>query len=824
MSSKPDYLDGFPFIQDQWQNIAPLLSQYEKLESFEIKPDWDKFLQQHPYQDIFFLTRKYRQYRLAFIGVMDMIQPYTDHLNAMHAISAVADHLLEVCYQYCNEQMKAKLGQLRNRQGDVVSLMVFALGKLGSGELNYSSDIDLVFVYPEKGQSDGNRALDGPTFFEKFGRMLINVLDQFTTDGRVYRVDMRLRPFGSAGALACSAVALNQYLLHEGREWERFVWMRARLVCGDQSKADDLMRQVQPFIYRKHLDYSVFDSLAKIKNEINEFAKTKSDDLKIGCGGIREIEFVVQSLQMAFGGRLVQLQNHMIFPAIKLLYQAGKLTQADALQLSDAWLFLRKCENLCQLRADEQVHVLPENSIQLVAIQKAMGFGDDKSFNQKLKQAKTTVSSIFSSLFAEQSGKLQTKPSEGQLAVIASQLCEQTVSGRISQENKDKIQQLFVKILSKKPTKKVLENMQLIIRAISKRPSYVMMLNHEKLLLQKLLDLVKDKYYFTVVIARYPALLELLFENEKIPEMPDQCWFDQQWQDKLKKPPKDEEQWMEFIRFYKTSMQFRLMQQLTSGGMSQQKTSLAMTALAEFVLQKVVTQAWQETTDRIGQSSIANDQLFIIAYGSMANRSMQLNSDLDLVYIYDLILLEESQAIFISRWIKRINHHLTTQLFHGKLYDIDVQLRPDGDSGTQVSSFNKFKHYQQDKAWLWEHAALIKTRVVYGTEQQKNKFNQLRKNILTKKRDAKKVDKELITMQTKLIKHHRDKNHDDLLILGMVLKSAHRYPKIIESSQINDLLASLVKHSILNKKSATQIKNRFDARLNRYMDTKQQDL
>jgi len=771
-----------PFVENQFKKSPELFQLITG--DLDLATDWAEFQIQHSFCDIFSLPRKYRQSRLALIATRDL--EYTKpeaHIHTLKQTSQLAKLMIEFAYNIASRESEQRFGNVYNQQGEKQNFVIFALGKLGGHELNYSSDVDLVFCYSDGGESNGKKNLDAYTYFTRLGRRIIQILDNVTNDGIVYRVDMRLRPFGSASPLVCSLSNLLHYLESEGRDWERYAWLRASYVAGDKSIGLNTLKAIQPFIYRKYLDYNIFESLRQIKQQIVRQQLDDKDNIKLGIGGIREIEFIVQTLQITFAGRNKQLRGNDLWQQMHNLQAQGHISVKNLQHLTAAWLFLRKLENLCQIIHDRDSHHLPKNTEQLA---RCMGYKDTKTLLIRSQTHRKNVHQIFEKLFLN--NKTVSKPKHENLQI-------QNIKDNISKKNypkqsKHKIYaayDAFIPLLDKhenNPT--IVKRYQQVITAISKRTSYLSMLIESPLILKKLVQKISHSEYFSNSIANNPSLLETLFEGI------DQEDFDiaLQWQYFSNKHKLgDEEQYLEMLCQFKQSIQFKSIMAYIDEVNTAQTTSKILTNLAQFILSLVIKQAWEQIQKNLMCEIQAND-LIVIAYGSLAMQNMHLQSDFDLVFILNQEIKDDNHK-FIMRWIKRIVHLLSIKTYSGSLYQLDTQLRPNGKSGTAIVTQSSFENYQLNDAWLWEHAALIKTRAVYATKAQTLWFNRFRKKVLCLKRDAETVDKELMEMAKKLDQLSNKDHQQEFKMLGDILKQAYKNPDILNHIPVNHKASQL---------------------------------
>lgn len=765
-----------PFVKAQFAQSDELKDYLTH--DFNLESDWQQFQQNYQHLDSFALLRKYRQSRLALIAAKDSLNLQAEnHLQTLKQTSQLAKLMIQHAYKLALTEFKSKYGTIKNTDKQTQNLIIFALGKLGGNELNYSSDVDLVFCYSDKGQSDGKKCLDGETYFQRLGRRIIQILNSITSDGIVYRVDMRLRPFGSAAPLVCSVANLQDYLQTEGRDWERYAWLRASFVAGDESVASNTLKNIEPFIYRKYLDYNVFESLRQIKAQIARKQQDDSDNLKFGKGGIREIEFIVQTLQLTFAGRNQHLRGNDLWQQMHNLNTQGQLSNQQLKHLSCAWLFLRKCENLCQIIQDRDSHHLPDNPDDLA---QCMGFQQANDFLVHLSNHRKQVHTIFENLFLRNKNDNQSKINNPKIQEIKDQISKKN----FPRQSKHKIYAAYDAItvlLENYPNSDlIIERYQQIIHAISTRSSYLSMLIESPNILEKLIKHISHSAYFSQTIADSPVLLETLFDSI------DSNDFDseKQWQlfsNKYQMP--DLEQYLDRLCQFKKSQQFKAITAYIDGWIDAQTTSQILSHLANKILTLVVKQAHKITQQNL-ESNIQTDDLIIIAYGSLAMRTMHLNSDFDLVFILNQDI-DVNNHKFIMRWIKRIIHLLSIQTYNGSLYQLDTQLRPNGNSGTAVVTQQSFEEYQRHEAWLWEHAALIKSRAVYATETQRRWFKQLRNDILCQTRNPQTVDKELTEMAEKLNQLSHKNHQQEFDFMGNILKNAHKNPEVLKNTISN---------------------------------------
>lgn len=759
-----------PFVKNQF-NQSPELKEL-LTNDFNLETDWQKFQKNHQHLDVFSLLRKYRQSRLALIAARDLENNQANaHIQTLEYTSRLAQLVIASAYNTARQELQQKYGDIINLDNEKQSFIIFALGKLGGHELNYSSDVDLVFCYSGNGESDGKKHLEAARYFQRLGRRIIQILDSVTADGIVYHVDMRLRPFGSAAPLVCSVDNLLHYLESEGRDWERYAWLRASAIAGDLSLAMHTLKQIEPFIYRKYLDYNIFESLRQIKEQIVRKQLDDLDNIKLGLGGIREIEFIVQTLQLTFAGRNKQLRGNDLWQQMHNLQDHGHLTVKNVQQLTAAWLFLRQLENLCQIIQDRDSHHLPENTEPLAL---CMGLNNSQQLLSQLTTHRNNVHAIFENLFL--SNKIEGNSAQNNPKI--QHIKDQVAKKNYPKQSKHKIYAAYDALIpylgADKDSETLIKRYQQVITAISTRSSYLSMLIESPIILEKLINQISHSAYFSNVIARIPSLLETLFDSLNR----DDFDIDKQWTLFLEKhTAEDNEQYLEQLCQFKQNIQFKAISAYIDEINDAQTTSETLSELAEKLLSLVVIQAHKESHQNI-QTNLKIDDLIIIAYGSLAMNNMHLDSDFDLVFVLNQNISDNNHK-FIMRWIKRIIHLLSIQTYNGSLYQLDTQLRPNGNSGSAIVTQSSFENYQLKEAWAWEHAALIKSRAVYATDSQTLWFNGLRKQVLCQQRDPCVVDKELRGMAEKLNQLGNKNHQQEFEQLGNILKQAHISPEII---------------------------------------------
>jgi glutamate-ammonia-ligase adenylyltransferase len=657
-----------------------------------------------------------------------------------------------------------------NISGTDQEMLVIAMGKLGGGELNVSSDVDLIFCYPEDGETSGEHSISNNDFFARLGRKLISSLNDITADGYVFRVDMRLRPYGENGPLVMSFSMLEEYLVTQGREWERYAWIKSRILAGSNTIKLTLLEQIiQPFIFRKYLDFGAYESMREMHLQIRQEVSRREihDDIKLGPGGIREIEFIAQVFQLIRGGRNTELRIRPTLAVLRYLREKKKLAEKTVTELTDAYIFLRNLEHRLQYLDDQQTQTLPNNSADQLLIASAMDFTNFDHFLQKLDTHRINVTRYFEQVFtnpnkSEPHNTLtwlwneQTEGEEDTVATIA-QL------GNMGFSDPDKILVYLQKfrnstryrqlpVSSRKrinvlipilievsvkfpPADATLKRILQLLESISGRASYLSLLlenpqalMRHPILLDELLNETDLQSKIDWSISR-TELLQLLKNTNTIDE-------------------NDTEHQMDVLRHFHHSKVFQLLAKDLEELLPLETLSDHLTSLADLILDIVLRLAWSGLI-----SKYQDDPVFaIIGYGKLGGKELGYASDLDIIFLYDDSHPDASKIY--AKLGKRINSWLTSYTSAGLLYKTDLRLRPNGISGLLVSSVEAFREYQKQQAWVWEHQALTRARFVAGDPHVGEDFEQIRKEVLCQQRNLASLKNEILIMRQKMLDSH----------------------------------------------------------------------
>ncbi|WP_339465367.1 bifunctional [glutamate--ammonia ligase]-adenylyl-L-tyrosine phosphorylase/[glutamate--ammonia-ligase] adenylyltransferase [Pseudomonas sp. EA_65y_Pfl2_P74] len=717
-------------------------------------------------------------------------------------LSDMADASIDQAYQWLYSRHCQQFGTPTGRRsGEPQQMVILGMGKLGAVELNLSSDIDLIFAYPEGGETVGvKRALDNQEFFIRLGQRLIKALDPMTVDGFVFRVDMRLRPYGSSGALVLSFNALEQYYQDQGRDWERYAMIKARVVAGDQVAGEQLLDMLRPFVYRRYLDFSAIEALRTMKQLIQQEVRRKgmADNIKLGSGGIREVEFIAQAFQLIHGGRDLSLQQRPLLKVLSTLEGQGYLPPAVISELREGYEFLRYTEHAIQAIADRQTQMLPDGAQDQARIAFMLGFADWASFHEKLMFWRGRVAWHFAQVIADPD---EEEGAESEVVVGGEWLplweeaqdeeaaCRQLQEGgfgdaskalkalaslrgspqlramqRLGRERLDAfIPRLLAQAVEHDNPDLVLERVLPLVEAVARRSAYLVLLTENPGALRRLLTLCAASPWIAEQITRFPLLLDELLNEGRLFKPPLAPELAAELRERLTRIPEDDlEQQMEALRHFKLAHRLRVAASEIAGSLPLMKVSDYLTWLAEAILEQVLALAWRQTIAKYGtplrtDGTLCDPGFIIVGYGKVGGLELGHGSDLDLVFIHDGDPQAETDgpkpidgAQFFTRLGQRIIHLLTAQTNSGQLYEVDMRLRPSGASGLLVSSLGAFARYQENEAWTWEHQALVRARVLVGSQDVGQAFEKVRAQVLGKARDLAKLQQEVSEMRAKM--------------------------------------------------------------------------
>lgn len=769
------------------QNFSDLLA--EMLANCENDKDLDRQL------------RLYRRRMMMRIVWRDFnrLADWNETTNDMSYLAeVVVQQTIDFHYQQLAQIWGTPVGKT---SGEQQQLLVLGMGKLGGFELNVSSDIDLIFAYPESGTTQGGRKeQSNQEFFNRLGQRVIKSIDAQTADGFVFRVDMRLRPYGQSGALVLNFDSLEEYYQTQGREWERYAMIKARVIAGPEEKAAELMNMLRPFTYRRYIDFSAIEALRDMKGLINREVARKgmSADVKLGAGGIREVEFIVQAFQLIRGGRDERLQTREVMTLLPLLEREGLMPEGVGKTLMDAYVFLRNTEHAIQGYQDKQTQALPVDAKDGERLAWVMGFDSWDAFITQLDEHRNSVNQEFHAVvadsaesegeesddlnswrplwlddlcqedFAEQLSERGFEDAEA----VAKALCDLKKSRALltmQAEGRARLDSLMPKLLmllsERDEQANTLSRILVLIEAVARRTAYLLLLVENPNALKQLVRLCGASPWIADQLARHPALLDELLDQRSLYNPPDlEALRDELRQEVLRVGWDDLEGQMETLRYFRMAHALRVAAAEVSGALPLMKVSDYLTWIAEVILEHVQALAWEQMVDRHGKPSHAEGEsepeFIVVGYGKMGGIELGHGSDLDLVFIHNASSKgytdgdkQLDNQTFYTRMGQKMIHILNTQTISGQLYEVDMRLRPSGNSGMLVSSLTAFEKYQRNEAWTWEHQALVRARVVAGGEALAKAFQQLRLDILCQQREKARLVEDVVTMRQKMRDH-----------------------------------------------------------------------
>jgi glutamate-ammonia-ligase adenylyltransferase len=718
--------------------------------------------------------------------------------QTMADVSALADACIQGALSWLQTALVEQWGEPQNAAGEAQHMLVLGMGKLGAGELNFSSDVDLIFVYPEAGETTKGKSKE--QFFTRLGQQLVRALDENTAEGFVFRVDMRLRPFGQSGALASSFSALENYYQTHGRDWERYALIKARVVAGDAALGKELFDILRPFVFRRYLDFGAFEALREMKQMVEAEVRRKgmANNVKLGAGGIREVEFIGQAFQLVRGGREPELQRREIQTVLPWLVEHDYLPDYTVEQLLAAYAFLRNTEHRLQEYQDQQTHMLPSDEAGQQRLAFSMGFEQWDEFLPVLRGHMTRVHSHFEQVFeSPQKDHAQTDDS-GLSTLWLNAPDEADALSLLQQAGYDQVEAVWSLLQGLKTSRRyqsltssarrridrllpllmgavvklephpdspfiVLQRLLTLVEAIARRSAYLALLGEHPMALSQLVRLCAASPWIAQRLAHHPLLLDELLDPRSLYTPPERAELEADLQHRLHSVPSDDlEQAMEVLRQFKQASVLRVAAADVMEAVPLMRVSDHLTCIAELVVQAALELAWTDLVARHGRPSSAKSDsekgFAIIAYGKLGGIELGYGSDLDLVFLHEgedqSAMTDGPKAIadpvFYARLGQRIIHILTAHTPAGTLYETDMRLRPSGASGLLVTSLASFSDYQRNKAWTWEHQALVRARCVAGDANLAQRFNGLRHELLAQTRDPELLKKEIVEMRERM--------------------------------------------------------------------------
>lgn len=779
---------------------------------------------------------------------------------------ASIDSALTMLYQWqCQE-----IGIPTDEAGGAQQMVVLGMGKLGAHELNYSSDVDLIFCYPEEGETrEGPRRMSNEEFFRRLGQRLISAIDQITADGQVFRVDMRLRPYGDSGPLAVSFAGMEDYYQSQGREWERYAMIKARVIAGNREAGKELMAILRPFVYRRYLDYGTFESLREMKQMIASEVRRKgmADNVKLGPGGIREIEFIGQAFQLIRGGREPELQQRRIQDILPALIRHHCLPEFVVSELLEAYEFLRNVEHRLQEYRDTQTHKLPGAEPERLRLARTMGYPTTETFERVLTHYRNKVQSHFDQVFAAPQAGEDEAGQQGASAVWQEVLTEEQAITEmkslgyqggaealevlaalrnshgvraLSDQGRRRLNRLMPLLIgvaakSASPEQTLARLVELIAR-IARRSAYLSLLLEHPMALSQLGRLCAASAWISQLLVKYPVLLDELLDPRQLYRPPEKAPLALELTERLGKHGVDEyEQRLDALRHFKQINVLRVAAADAAGAIPLMKVSDHLSWIAEVLLAQVLDMCWQELTGKHGRPGLSDPAystgFIVVAYGKLGGIELGYGSDLDIVFVHAAAEGETQgprpldNAVFQARLGQRIIHTMTAPTAGGVLYEVDTRLRPSGASGLLVTSLDAFEAYQREDAWTWEHQALVRARVVAGDPVLAAQFEKVRTEILSQPRDRDALRNEVCDMRRRMRQQLTKPREGffelkqglggiadiEFMVQYGVLGWAGQYPALCEYTDNIRLLQRLADYRVLNASDAAVMSDAYRA-------------
>ena len=763
------------------------------------------------------VLRRLRHRAMAHLALRDLcgLAPLAEIVESM---TLLADVTTNFALDYYHRQLVATYGEPLDKQGRPQRLLIIGMGKLGGRELNVSSDVDYIFIYPEDGDTAGPKSIENFDFFTRLGKRIIGALGDLTADGQVFRVDMRLRPNGDSGPLVCSLDGLENYFITQGREWERYAWIKGRTMNAGANLQPDWVTAMQkiarPFVFRKYLDFGAINAMrdlhAQIRREVAR--KDMADHVKLGPGGIREIEFMAQVFQLIRGGRDMALQIRPTLSVLALLVDRKLIPAETEQELREAYIFLRRLEHRLQYVEDKQTHMLPVDDHEKAKIARSMDFPDWASMLAVLDDHRNKVSHHFEAVFSDPeagehplTGLWQGQMDE-ETAIEAfgnlgfrhpreaiARLADLRASSRYQQlpaTNRSRLDAVGPRLIeaagaTAAPDTTLARGIS-FLEGIARRGSYLALLQQYPMALRRVADMICASSWAAEYLNRHPLLLDELLDPRLYEIATNWTGFRENLRANLAQHAGDTEREMDILREVHHGQVFRLLAQDLAGLQTIEHLSDHLTELADTIVQETLPLCWQTIKKRHCETP----KFAIIGYGKMGGKELGYASDLDLVYLYEDD--DQDAPENYTRLGQRLNSWLSSQTSAGILFETDLRLRPNGDSGLLAVSVDAFRDYELNNAWVWEHQALTRARFCAGDPAVGQRFEEIRCEILRQPRDLAKLKEEVVAMRRKMLDAHASKSetgfglkHDiggivdvEFIVQYLILGYAHQHASL----------------------------------------------
>lgn len=784
--------------------------------------------------------RRFRRRHMVRIAWRD-IAGWADLDETLRDLSALADACIEFACARMHEALQLRYGTPRGETSRAPqTLVILGMGKLGGRELNYSSDIDLVLLYPEEGATDGERGIDNAEFFMRLGQKVTQLLATPTVDGFVYRVDLRLRPFGDSGRLALGFDAFENYLQQHGRDWERYAYVKARAITGTEHFTALYEHVLRPFVYRRYLDFGVFESLRDMKSMIAKEVERRDlqDNVKLGPGGIREIEFIVQAFQLIRGGSDRRLQSRELRTVLPLLSGQRLLRAERVADLSAAYRFLRLVENRLQEWNDEQTHKMPEDAMALERLALSLNYSSAQQLTEQLALHRERVANCFAqTVFGPVAGAPAAEPVEVRfelerpaderaraleqlgIADVAAfntaldELRDSHYYRRLDETGLRRLRDVLPRLLRAVARTEApgvsFSRVAKILEMIGGRTVYLALLNENEHALQRLVELCARSQFLADQVAAHPLLLDELIDEQLLGDVPSRAQFAADLASlSAAMREEDAERQVEMLRQFQRAAVFKVAVADLTGRLPLMQVSDRLTDIAELIVAQALELAWAQITARHGEPRCGDDAaalrtagLVVVGYGKLGGLELSYSSDLDLVFLHDsageIQRTDGAQpienTIFFQRLAQRMVHLLTVHTSAGRLYEVDTRLRPGGNKGLLAQTLQSFKEYEFKEAWTWEHQSLLRARAIVGAAPLREAFEEARVEVLRKAVRRGDLKEEVRSMRAKMRDNlskagpgQVDLKQDaggiadlEFLVQYWMLNWADRYPQIV---------------------------------------------
>lgn len=820
------------------------------------------------------VLRQFRNREMVYIAWRDFTGTWSLEESLEH-ISQLAEAMIFETYQWQYKACCELWGTPCNAEGEAQPMLIMGMGKLGGGELNFSSDIDLIFTYPENGETQGaRRSIANAQFFTRLGQRIIKALDQQTFDGFCYRVDMRLRPFGDSGPLVMSYAALEDYYQEQGRDWERYAMIKARVMGSEMyPQYQELRKMLRPFVFRRYIDFSAIQSLRRMKSMISSEVRRRglSNNIKLGAGGIREIEFIAQVFQLIRGGREPSLRHRGLLHTLDAIEELELLEAGGAGHLRDAYKFLRRLENLLQAMADKQTQTLPDSHTEQLQLAIAMGYSSWDELMGDVRHHMAAVHQVFTNLIGDEEeessdvanhfhelwdmienpevienvlsqdiGVQEPQVMANTILQFKKDLAKKTLGPRGREVLNRLMPKVFAAIYAHPEAEFGLPRVLHLLQKIVTRTTYLELLDEHAAALTQLVRLCTASPMISEQLGRYPILLDELIDPQQLYNPVPLESYRTELRDFLARIPEDDmEQQMEALRQFKQICILRIAAADIAGVLPVKKVSDHLTYLAEAIVESVVHQAWLQMAEKYGEPTHLKDRegkgFAVIGYGKVGGWELGYNSDLDIVFMHDCPVhaytdgkKEIDGRQFYLRLAQRIIHIFSTRTASGILYEADTRLRPSGASGLLVSPAEAFDEYQHNEAWTWEHQALVRARMIYGDEPLQHSFAKTRHEVLALERDGDKLKKDVVEMRIKMRDHLGGKKTGrfmlkqdpggitdvEFLAQYLVLRYSHEKPKLTRWSDNVRIFESMIAQGVMDEGQAMAITHAYTAMRN----------